>query len=662
MDSLARRPGTAIISNLDAECRLIAQMFPGQISFLSPNHTAMMLVTKPPQSVAAGLDIAVPEMIPGSSAAEDLVRFIRASTYGVWVKGQHYEAHWADTYRDAMIIGDRISELWGPPWHIERHVQGQEASIAFVAINGRLIDAVYMEKEVLTDSGKAWSGSVESLDPSRRDLLERWVRRSGWHGGGELELVKSWKGDYTLIELNPRLPAWIHGATVSGYNLPAALIRGKACRTSPKRAGFTRVVTEIPIDADIGMPSYPWSVDAFGSAATKHPSGMPSISARRLVAAAHSNSSNDDSLARILSPSLAPITPALHLSTEPLVDSLRRLRGSIDFGNVEIAYSVKTNPHSLLLRAAADAQMWFECISQEELSLVRRTVDSPTTICNGPAKWDNNPKAMNNSIVFLDNLQEFSMIESAVAARRDEFHPSVIGIRIARDSTSRFGIGTTTKEFRPAIAALARWARTLEVPWGLHFHHAQSTIGSGRWIESASRVLEAAKVMADIIGTPPKILDLGGGWDPFLGVGEASRCLNTITASPSARWINPESTTLVIEPGKLLIQPCGVLQVTVIGTRSAGTELVIDAGIAEVPEVAYWPHSVFVMRGAEAHQLRPGTGRIFGRTCMEPDIVASNLDVFGIAVGDRLLISDVGAYDMSMAYSFARGEVRYDFR
>ncbi len=41
----------------------------------------------------------------------------------------------------------------------------------------------------------------------------------------ELELIKTPKNEYYLIEINPRLPAWVYLAVGAGQNLPEALVK-----------------------------------------------------------------------------------------------------------------------------------------------------------------------------------------------------------------------------------------------------------------------------------------------------------------------------------------------------------------------------------------------------------------------------------------------------
>jgi carbamoyl-phosphate synthase large subunit len=41
----------------------------------------------------------------------------------------------------------------------------------------------------------------------------------------EVELVKSTRNKYYIIEINPRIPAWVYLAVGAGQNLPEALLK-----------------------------------------------------------------------------------------------------------------------------------------------------------------------------------------------------------------------------------------------------------------------------------------------------------------------------------------------------------------------------------------------------------------------------------------------------
>lgn len=144
--------------------------------------------------------------------------------FPVLVKGKFYDAYVA--YNTDQIIShyNKISAKWGLPVIIQEFIKGSEVNVVALGDgSGNTIGAVPMRKQYITDKGKAWGGIViddEKLLKITRDLISK----TKWRGGMELELILTSKGEYYLIEINPRLPAWVYLAVGAGQNLPEAMV------------------------------------------------------------------------------------------------------------------------------------------------------------------------------------------------------------------------------------------------------------------------------------------------------------------------------------------------------------------------------------------------------------------------------------------------------
>ena len=79
-----------------------------------------------------------------------------------------------------------------------------------------------MKKLLLTDKGKGWAG-VTIQDPDLLAMAERFAAATRWRGPFEVEVMRGKNGQYHLIEINPRFPAWVHLATAAGMNMPRAV-------------------------------------------------------------------------------------------------------------------------------------------------------------------------------------------------------------------------------------------------------------------------------------------------------------------------------------------------------------------------------------------------------------------------------------------------------
>jgi carbamoyl-phosphate synthase large subunit len=104
-------------------------------------------------------------------------------------------------------------------------VKGTEVNVVALGDGkGNTVGAVPMRKQYITDKGKAWGG-ITLDDKSMLDLTHKIIGSTQWRGGMELELIRTSKNELYLIEINPRLPAWVYLAVGAGQNLPEALVQ-----------------------------------------------------------------------------------------------------------------------------------------------------------------------------------------------------------------------------------------------------------------------------------------------------------------------------------------------------------------------------------------------------------------------------------------------------
>lgn len=145
--------------------------------------------------------------------------------YPVMVKGKFYDAYLAYNEEQVRMNYNKISAKWGLPVIIQEFIKGTEVNVVALGDGeGNTVGAVPMRKQFITDKGKAWSG-ITLDDPKLLDLTRRIIRAMKWKGGMEVELVKSNKNELYIIEINPRIPAWVYLAVGAGQNLPEALVK-----------------------------------------------------------------------------------------------------------------------------------------------------------------------------------------------------------------------------------------------------------------------------------------------------------------------------------------------------------------------------------------------------------------------------------------------------
>jgi carbamoyl-phosphate synthase large subunit len=145
-------------------------------------------------------------------------------SFPVIVKGKFYDASIAYSLEQVKNYFNKISAKWGLPIIIQEFIHGTEFNVTGLGDGkGKMIGAVPMRKQYITDKGKAWGG-ISISDEKMLDLTRKFLRMTHWRGGFEMELMKDKDNELYLLEINPRLPAWIYLAVGVGQNIPEAMV------------------------------------------------------------------------------------------------------------------------------------------------------------------------------------------------------------------------------------------------------------------------------------------------------------------------------------------------------------------------------------------------------------------------------------------------------
>lgn len=145
--------------------------------------------------------------------------------YPVVVKGKYYDASICYNMEQIKTQFNKITAKWGLPIIIQEFVHGSEFNVTGLGDGkGNTISAIPMRKQYITDKGKAWGG-ISISDKRMLELTHSFISQTKWKGGFELELMKDKNGEFYLLEINPRMPAWIYLSVGVGQNIPEALVR-----------------------------------------------------------------------------------------------------------------------------------------------------------------------------------------------------------------------------------------------------------------------------------------------------------------------------------------------------------------------------------------------------------------------------------------------------
>lgn len=188
---------------------------------------------------------------------------------------------------------------------------------------------------------------------------------------------------------------------------------------------------------------------------------------------------------------------------------------------------------------------------------------------------------------------------------------------------------------------------------GIHAHVGSQITDLDALARTAAAVAQFARgLQAD--GIPLAHLDLGGGLGIAYDGGEAPAVASYARLLIDA--VRPTGLTLLVEPGRWIVGPAGVLIATVVDVKAQADGrhfVVLDAGMSELLRPALYgsTHRLHLLQPRDGP---PVTCDVVGPICETSDVVGLGQRMPLPQVGDRLLVRDAGAYGAAMASNYNR--------
>ena len=363
-------------------------------------------------------------------------------------------------------------------------------------------------------------------------------------------------------------------------------------------------------------------------------------------------------------------SPLFVYSQRTLEDRYRQLHDALArrWPKVQLAWSYKTCYLDAVCKVFHAEGAWAEVVSGMEFQKARRNgIPARQIVFNGPRKTADELREAfaGGSIVNIDHFDELALCEQ-VAAELDIL-PKV-GIRLNMSAGAavprwgRFGFALETGQAWDAVRRMVGGGRLQLV--GLHSHVGTFVLDAGAYKIAASKIAEFANRLRSELGITVDYIDLGGGFaskarlrSQYLPGEQVSPSFDqyaeAITDGLSALDLPPDQTPLLIlETGRALVDDAG----TMISTVHANKRLpdgrratVLDAGVNVLFTSFWYRHDITPC--SEPHGT-PEPTVLYGPLCMNIDVVCENMMLPPLDVGSRVLISPVGAYNVTQSMQF----------
>lgn len=337
-------------------------------------------------------------------------------------------------------------------------------------------------------------------------------------------------------------------------------------------------------------------------------------------------------------------------------------------------YALKANSTLAIARLMRELGMSVDANSVGEIEVALRAGFAPAQIVfTGVGKTRaelERAVALGLAAVNVESSGEMERVDQ-VARERGAGVRLAIRVNPDIDARSHPHVSTglhATKFGMPAEAAVALAAEIRRRPSlrlvGLHCH-----IGSQ--ISDAEPIRRAAQALAELArsiqaqGVALEHLDLGGGLGIAYRAGDA-----VLTSEQYAAAILPAvretGLVLVLEPGRWIMGPAGVLVTTVVDLKPRPTDprrrraadlvsqfVVVDAGMTDLMRPALYD-AFHAIEPVTPREGSPIEADVVGPLCETSDTLGANRRLPPLEVGDRLVIRDTGAYGAVMASNYNR--------
>ena len=310
--------------------------------------------------------------------------------------------------------------------------------------------------------------------------------------------------------------------------------------------------------------------------------------------------------------------------------------------DVDLYYAVKAHPNPYIIRTIDRLGGGFDVASAGEMSLLlEHKVSGRRTIHTHPIKKDaeiRDALRFGSTTFVVDNLHELKKL----APYRNR-----IGVLLRVSFRSETATVDLSRKFGCApdeVIELVQAAEKLKIHIkGLSFHVGSQCSDAHKHQEAIYACRDLMLTLNDSVTKPLSVLDIGGGFP-------ADYALNGFDIDAFCAPIRealatlPSDWHLLAEPGRYLIAPA-VFSITSITGKSKRTGMIwyyLDDGVYGSYSGQIFDHTVYPL---QVLKHGPTSACILaGPTCDSIDVIAENIQLPELEIGDLVIGLQMGAY------------------
>ena len=329
----------------------------------------------------------------------------------------------------------------------------------------------------------------------------------------------------------------------------------------------------------------------------------------------------------------------------------------------QVHYALKANSTLGIARLIRELGGRVDANSGWEIEVARRAGFSPDDIVfTGVGKTSEELALATRLGVHAINAESRGELERIEELARAAGGSSRVALRVNPDVTAgahpHISTGQRSHKFGVPIDTagdICRWVNTRDSLQlvGLHAHIGSQLLTVAPIRRAAEAVVALASELADQ-STALEHLDLGGGlgisYDgaPVVAAVEYVETLLEV--------VRPTGLSVVVEPGRWVVGPAGVLVTRVVDLKPQGADhwcVVVDAGMSELLRPALYG-AYHRLELPHPRSAPPVSCDIVGPICETADVFGTARMLPRPEVGDLVVIRDTGAYGSAMASNYNR--------
>ncbi len=358
-------------------------------------------------------------------------------------------------------------------------------------------------------------------------------------------------------------------------------------------------------------------------------------------------------------------TPVWVYSAGTMRARLEELRRALSGLGADIHYAVKANDHLAVLRVFAQAGAGADVVSEGELRrALHAGIAAHRIVFSGVGKTEREIRLALAEGVGQLNVESAAELDMISALAVSTGRPARVALRINPDvdagTHAKITTGRADNKFGvPFTEVPDLYTRAFELPGiepvGLALHIGSQILSVAPYRAAFARARELVRALR-ARGLAVQRVDCGGGLG--IGYGDQPGVSPSAFAGALRVTLGDLGVRLMVEPGRWLVGPAGVLLASVIlvkGTQASasGGFVVLDAAMNDLVRPALYDawHGIVPLSGRLAVSPVAAVD-VVGPVCESGDSFARDRALPPLAAGELVAILDAGAYGAVMSSTY----------